>query len=169
MFQTFETPRAQVLDVIGESVPCVTYDRWIVYDDRGTFPCIAGAEGYRENILRQGGPEALRQWEQLEVAMRPLQVRLHCAGQRVPEARSGTGRTLPSCCSSKHLRCSVPRMGLAPAAEPARTYRRSRAPCCRGRRVLTPACARIGGSLLLAPSEVVLRIGCSVVPGTATG
>lgn len=64
-----------MLDVIGESVPCVTYDRWIVYDDRGSFPCIAGAQGYRDNILRQGGAEALRQWEALEVAMRPLQVR----------------------------------------------------------------------------------------------
>jgi phytoene dehydrogenase-like protein len=66
-------PLKQVLDAVGEHVPCVTYDRWIVYDTHGTFPCIAGAEGYCENILKQGGPEALQQWKALEAAMAPLQ------------------------------------------------------------------------------------------------
>jgi phytoene dehydrogenase-like protein len=66
-------PLKQVLDALGEHVQCATYDRWIVYDDRGTFPCIAGSEGYRETILRQGGSEALQQWKALEATMAPLQ------------------------------------------------------------------------------------------------
>lgn len=66
-------PLKQVLDIVGESIPCKTYDRWIVYNEDGTFPCIAGADGYRANILKQGGPEALRQWEALEREMQPLQ------------------------------------------------------------------------------------------------
>eukprot|EP00892_Ulva_mutabilis_P003440 jgi/Ulvmu1/1468/UM011_0198.1 len=66
-------PLKQVLDIVGESVPCKTYDRWIVYNKDGTFPCIAGADGYRANIFKQGGPEALAQWEALEREMRPLQ------------------------------------------------------------------------------------------------
>lgn len=67
-------PLKQVLDIVGERVECKTYDRWIVYDDRGTFPCIAGAEGYRRNILAQGGEQALREWDALEREMAPLQV-----------------------------------------------------------------------------------------------
>ena len=67
-------PLKQVLDIIGERVECVTYDRWIVYDDRGTFPCIAGVEGYHRNILEQGGERALQEWKALEKEMAPLQV-----------------------------------------------------------------------------------------------
>lgn len=66
-------PLKQVLDVVGESVACKTYDRWMVYNEDGTFPCIAGADGYRANILKQGGPQALSQWEALEREMLPLQ------------------------------------------------------------------------------------------------
>lgn len=47
--------------------------RWVVYNSQGTFPCVAGAQAYRDGILAQGGPEALRQWMQLEEIMKPLQ------------------------------------------------------------------------------------------------
>jgi hypothetical protein len=66
-------PLKQVLDVIGEDVPCKTYDRWIVHAEDGTYPCIADGESYRQLILERGGPEALQQWKELEKAMEPLQ------------------------------------------------------------------------------------------------
>ena len=70
---TSPNPLRQVLDIVGERVDCKTYDRWIVYDDRGTFPCIASEAGYHETIRQQGGEEALAQWKALEVEMAPLQ------------------------------------------------------------------------------------------------
>lgn len=66
-------PLKQVLDAVGETVECATYNRWIVYSPEGTFPCVAEAAQYRDNILKIGGPEALRQWRALETAMVPLQ------------------------------------------------------------------------------------------------
>ncbi|KAK9805482.1 hypothetical protein WJX72_000755 [[Myrmecia] bisecta] len=66
-------PLKQVFDAIGEQVECATYDRWITYTPNGTFPVIADAEGYRQMILQQGGPEALQQWQALETIMAPLQ------------------------------------------------------------------------------------------------
>lgn len=65
-------PLKQVLDAVGESVECATYDRWVVYSPEGTFECIAGAQEYADNILRMGGAEALQQWRALEKLMEPL-------------------------------------------------------------------------------------------------
>lgn len=66
-------PLKQVLDIIGESVPCKRYDRWVVHDDKGQFECVANAAEYKKGILSQGGPQALEQWEKLEESMQPLQ------------------------------------------------------------------------------------------------
>lgn len=38
---------AQVLDALGESVPCAQYDRWICYSPEGVFPNVANAQAYR--------------------------------------------------------------------------------------------------------------------------
>ncbi|GAX80962.1 hypothetical protein CEUSTIGMA_g8397.t1 [Chlamydomonas eustigma] len=70
---TSSNPLKQVLDVIGESVDCKQYNQWIVYSPEGTFPCVAGRDQYLDNILRQGGEEALKQWLQLEELLKPLQ------------------------------------------------------------------------------------------------
>lgn len=67
-------PLKQVLDIIGESVPCKRYDRWIVYDGKGQWECVANEAQYKQAILSKGGPEALEQMEQLEELMKPLQV-----------------------------------------------------------------------------------------------
>lgn len=53
--------------------PPATLLQWIVYSPEGTFPCVAGREAYRANILKMGGPVALQQWDELEKAMAPLQ------------------------------------------------------------------------------------------------
>ncbi|KXZ49671.1 hypothetical protein GPECTOR_20g528 [Gonium pectorale] len=48
--------------------------QWIVYPpEGGCFPNIAAGSAYEDTILRRGGPEALRQWRQLDAAMKPLQ------------------------------------------------------------------------------------------------
>lgn len=78
-------PLKQVLDIIGETVPCKQYDRWVVYDSKGQFDCVANEAEYKRGILSQGGPEALKQWEKLEESMKPLQAgaaMLPAAGMR---------------------------------------------------------------------------------------
>lgn len=78
-------PLKQVLDAVGERVPCATYSRWIVHPpsqegktaatQRATspFPCVADAQAYSEQIERLAGPVALQQWRALEQRMKPLQ------------------------------------------------------------------------------------------------
>ncbi|KAI7837615.1 hypothetical protein COHA_008541 [Chlorella ohadii] len=67
-------PLKLVLDAVGESVECVTYKKWIVYQPNGrSFECVCDAEAYAENIRREGGEEAYRQWKELERLMQPLQ------------------------------------------------------------------------------------------------
>ncbi|PRW44458.1 carotene isomerase [Chlorella sorokiniana] len=67
-------PLKLVLDAVGESVECVTYKKWIVYQPNGrSFECVCDADAYAENIRREGGEEAYRQWKELEQLMQPLQ------------------------------------------------------------------------------------------------
>ncbi|PNH09152.1 Prolycopene isomerase, chloroplastic, partial [Tetrabaena socialis] len=48
--------------------------QWVVYPPEGdSFPNIASQRSYEDTIARRGGPEALRQWRALDVAMKPLQ------------------------------------------------------------------------------------------------
>ena len=66
-------PLKQVLDAVGEAVPCVTYDRWVVHGPEGSFPCICNAAEYEAIIARFGGPGALGQWRALDALLAPLQ------------------------------------------------------------------------------------------------
>lgn len=66
-------PLKQVLDAVGESVECVTYDTWITYTPEGTFPCVCNRDEYVSMIQRMGGETAYRQWCELEQRMKPLQ------------------------------------------------------------------------------------------------
>jgi phytoene dehydrogenase-like protein len=78
-------PLKQVLDAVGERVECATYSRWIVHPPKDAgklaatqrsslpFPCVADAEQYSQQIEQLAGPEALRQWRELERRMKPLQ------------------------------------------------------------------------------------------------
>lgn len=64
-----------MLDVVGETVKCKQYDKWIVYPPGGgSFECCADEAKYRDLIATQGGPDALREWLALEKAMEPMQV-----------------------------------------------------------------------------------------------
>lgn len=65
-------PLKQVLDVIGERVEYVTYDRWITYTPEGTFPTVCDRDAFVNTIRVQGGEQAYRDWLKLEAAMEPL-------------------------------------------------------------------------------------------------
>eukprot|EP00271_Cylindrocystis_brebissonii_P000213 TRINITY_DN10250_c0_g1_i1.p1 TRINITY_DN10250_c0_g1~~TRINITY_DN10250_c0_g1_i1.p1 ORF type:complete len:673 (-),score=66.47 TRINITY_DN10250_c0_g1_i1:273-2291(-) len=65
-------PLKQVLDILGEKVPCVTYDTWIGYLPEGKITFKADAEGYRAEIGRVGGAVALREWRELEQQIKPF-------------------------------------------------------------------------------------------------
>lgn len=49
--------------------------QWVVYSPEGVWENVANGETYAATIARLGGPEALRQWRELDAAMKPLQVR----------------------------------------------------------------------------------------------
>ena len=52
---TSATRQVQVLDILGEEVPCVAYDTWIGYLPEGVFTFKADAEAYRAEIARVAG------------------------------------------------------------------------------------------------------------------
>ncbi len=94
--------------------PAAFAAQWIMYPPSGgCFPNIANGAMYEATILQQGGPEALRQWRELDRAMKPLQVR---AGAQAPEVRSTELRSQRRTAAS-----GVPRA-------PSRTSRTHRAP-----------------------------------------
>lgn len=65
-------PLKQVLDLVGEKVEYVTYDRWMTYTPEGTFPTVCERDAFVEVLRRQGGEQAYRDWLRLEAAMKPL-------------------------------------------------------------------------------------------------
>ena len=92
-------PLKQVLNAVAEEVECVEYGRWTTHIKNSplsksltflssssssssrrieqfpsVFDVVADGRQFSEMILKQGGPEALRQWKRLENAMKPLQL-----------------------------------------------------------------------------------------------
>ena len=66
-------PVKQVLDLVGESVPCVQYDGWNIHLPEGeVFRCQASAAAYRREIERIAGADAARQWDALLADLAPL-------------------------------------------------------------------------------------------------
>ena len=69
-------PLSQVLTALGESVPCVGYDRWVTHLGDGApaspFNVIADGEAFRRMVRAQGGAAAAEQWGRLERVMAPL-------------------------------------------------------------------------------------------------
>ncbi len=58
----------------------VSGPQWVVYSPEGVWENVADGETYAATIARLGGPEALRQWRELDAAMKPLQVGAGRAG-----------------------------------------------------------------------------------------
>ncbi|XP_020230672.1 prolycopene isomerase, chloroplastic isoform X2 [Cajanus cajan] len=61
-------PLAQVLDALGESLPCATYDSWMVYIPEGEFLSRIGPTEF----FKYAGPDAVHEWRKLLDAVLPL-------------------------------------------------------------------------------------------------
>ena len=62
----------QVLDAIGEELPCVTYDTWGCCLPEGDFDTSVGAEQFCEVLSRLRGNDAVAEWRELQRVMEPL-------------------------------------------------------------------------------------------------
>uniref|UniRef100_A0A0C9QVE0 TSA: Wollemia nobilis Ref_Wollemi_Transcript_6218_2204 transcribed RNA sequence n=1 Tax=Wollemia nobilis TaxID=56998 RepID=A0A0C9QVE0_9CONI len=65
-------PLAQVLDALGESVPCVSYDSWKVYLPEGDFLTRIGPTHFYEDLDKYAGPNAVYEWKRLLDTVLPL-------------------------------------------------------------------------------------------------
>jgi len=65
-------PLRQVLDAIGEKLPCVNYDTWGCCLPEGDFDTSVGAEQFCEVLSKFGGNEAVAEWLKLQRVMEPL-------------------------------------------------------------------------------------------------
>ncbi|KAL3515745.1 hypothetical protein ACH5RR_022647 [Cinchona calisaya] len=65
-------PLAQVLDALGESVPCATYDSWMVYIPEGEFLSRIGPTEFFKDLEKFAGLQAAREWRKLLDAILPL-------------------------------------------------------------------------------------------------
>lgn len=61
-------PLAQVLDALGESVPCATYDSWMVYVPEADFLSRIGPTEFLKDLHNYAGPEAVQEWQKLLVS-----------------------------------------------------------------------------------------------------
>lgn len=65
-------PLRQVLDAIGEELPCVTYDTWGCCVPEGDFDTSVGANQFCEVLARLRGDGAVAEWRDLQRVMEPL-------------------------------------------------------------------------------------------------
>ncbi|KAI9107304.1 hypothetical protein K1719_021692 [Acacia pycnantha] len=65
-------PLAQVLDALGESLPCATYDSWMVYIPEGEFLSRIGPTEFFKDLEKYASPNAVKEWKKLLDAILPL-------------------------------------------------------------------------------------------------
>ncbi|NET30754.1 MAG: NAD(P)/FAD-dependent oxidoreductase [Cyanothece sp. SIO1E1] len=65
-------PLRQVLDAIGEEIPCVTYDTWGCCLPEGDFDTTVGADQFCQVLAKLRGDDAVTEWRQLQQLMAPL-------------------------------------------------------------------------------------------------
>ncbi|HEY9653530.1 MAG TPA: NAD(P)/FAD-dependent oxidoreductase [Coleofasciculaceae cyanobacterium] len=65
-------PLRQVLDAIGEALPCVTYDTWGCCLPEGDFDTSVGADQFSEVLSQFRGNQAVTEWRELQRVMAPL-------------------------------------------------------------------------------------------------
>lgn len=65
-------PLAQVLDALGESLPCATYDSWMVHIPEGQFLSRIGPTEFFKDLQQYAGPNAVLEWRKLLDAVLPL-------------------------------------------------------------------------------------------------
>ncbi|XP_015875819.1 prolycopene isomerase, chloroplastic [Ziziphus jujuba] len=65
-------PLAQVLDALGEKLPCANYDSWMVYVPEGEFLSRIGPTEFFKDLEKYATPNAVREWQKLLDAVLPL-------------------------------------------------------------------------------------------------
>ncbi|KAM7482089.1 hypothetical protein LguiB_006672 [Lonicera macranthoides] len=65
-------PLAQVLDALGESIPCAKYDSWMVYVPEGEFLSRIGPTEFFKDLETYAGPDAVQEWKKLLDSILPL-------------------------------------------------------------------------------------------------
>ncbi|KAK6254153.1 hypothetical protein QUC31_015873 [Theobroma cacao] len=65
-------PLAQVLDALGESVPCAKYDSWMVYIPEGEFLSRIGPTEFYKDLEKYASQNAVQEWKKLLDAILPL-------------------------------------------------------------------------------------------------
>ncbi len=65
-------PLRQVLDAIGEDLPCIQYDTWGCYLPEGYFNAQVGADQFCEVLQKLRGDKAVAEWRRLQEIMTPL-------------------------------------------------------------------------------------------------
>lgn len=65
-------PLRQVLDAIGEKLPCATYDTWGCCLPEGDFDTSVGADQFCEVLKKLRGDDAVAEWRKLQQVMEPL-------------------------------------------------------------------------------------------------
>lgn len=65
-------PLRQVLDAIGEELPCINYNTWGCYLPEGYFDAQVGADQFCEILYKFRGEQAVTQWRKLQEIMAAL-------------------------------------------------------------------------------------------------
>ncbi|MED6201468.1 hypothetical protein PIB30_095360 [Stylosanthes scabra] len=65
-------PLAQVLDALGESVPCASYDSWMCHFPEGDFKSRIGPTEFYKDLEKYAGPNAVQEWKKLMDFIVPL-------------------------------------------------------------------------------------------------
>ncbi|XP_048134599.1 prolycopene isomerase, chloroplastic [Rhodamnia argentea] len=65
-------PLAQVLDALGEYVPCANYDSWMVYIPEGDFLSRIGPTEFFKDLEKYASPNAVQEWQKLLDAVLPM-------------------------------------------------------------------------------------------------
>ncbi|XP_077249724.1 FAD/NAD(P)-binding oxidoreductase family protein [Tasmannia lanceolata] len=67
-------PLAQVLDALGESVPCASYNSWMVYIPEGEFLSRIGPTEFLKDLEKYVSLDAVLEWRKLLDAVLPMSV-----------------------------------------------------------------------------------------------
>ncbi|KAJ8618665.1 hypothetical protein MRB53_014851 [Persea americana] len=65
-------PLAQVIDALGESVPCASYNSWMVYVPEGEFLSSIGPTEFLKDLEKYASLNAVREWKKLLDAVLPM-------------------------------------------------------------------------------------------------
>ncbi|KAI3990479.1 hypothetical protein MKX01_023259 [Papaver californicum] len=65
-------PLAQVLDALGESVPCAAYDSWMVYVPEGEFLSRIGPTEFLKDLEKHVSLDAVKEWRKLLDVVLPM-------------------------------------------------------------------------------------------------